>query len=134
MVQAIIEQCPRHNDLVFSSTGGILSGHGKAKTALDLAIAHVRRERGANSEMAAWVLHDFRRSMSTHMHERLGVEPHVVEAVLNHISGTKAGVAGVYNRSRYEPEKRRALDSWADHLNAIISGQTATVVPLKLGA
>lgn len=134
MVQAIIDQCPRHNNLVFSSTGGVLSGHGKAKTALDLAIAHVRRERGANNEMAAWVLHDFRRSMSTHMHERLGVEPHVVEAVLNHISGTKAGVAGVYNRSRYEPEKRRALSSWADHINAIVSGQTATVVPLKLGA
>jgi hypothetical protein len=42
----------------------------------------------------------------------LGVLPHVVEAVLNHVSGHKAGVAGVYNRSTYAAEKRGALTLW----------------------
>ncbi|MGO9358395.1 MAG: hypothetical protein ACLP1D_12090, partial [Xanthobacteraceae bacterium] len=49
----------------------------------------------------------------------LGVQPHVIEAVLNHISGHKAGVAGVYNRSTYATEKRAALDMWADHVTTL---------------
>lgn len=113
VVKSIIDECPSHADLVFSSTGGLLSGHSKAKSTLDTLVLKVREKRGANSEMAPWVLHDFRRSMSTHMHERLGVEPHIVEAVLNHISGAKAGVAGVYNRSAYLDARRDALERWA---------------------
>ena len=41
----------------------------------------------------------------------------MIEAVLNHASGHKGGVAGVYNRAAYEPEKRAALDRWAEHVN-----------------
>ena len=44
----------------------------------------------------------------------LGVAPHIVEAVLNHVSGHKAGVAGIYNRATYEKEKRAALVLWAE--------------------
>jgi hypothetical protein len=48
------------------------------------------------------------------MNERLGVQPHVVEAVVNHISGpAKRGVAGVYNRALYFEERQRALLAWA---------------------
>ena len=46
--------------------------------------------------------------------------PHIIEAVLNHVSGHKAGVAGIYNRSSYEPEKRQALNLWADHVMALV--------------
>jgi hypothetical protein len=46
----------------------------------------------------------------------MGILPHVVEAVLNHISGHKSGVAGVYNRASYYTEKRQALDKWAAHV------------------
>ena len=63
----------------------------------------------------------------------LGVQPHVIEAVLNHVSGHKAGVAGTYNRSTYEPEKRTALDLWADRLTAIVEGRVSNVTPLKRG-
>jgi hypothetical protein len=52
----------------------------------------------------------------------LGVLPHVVEAVLNHISGHKAGVAGVYNRSSYAAEKRAALELWASHVAGLVEG------------
>ncbi|SKA11203.1 tyrosine-type recombinase/integrase [Consotaella salsifontis] len=80
-----------------------------------------------------WTPHDIRRTVATGMAD-LGVMPHIVEATLNHISGFRAGVAGVYNRARYEPEKRRALDMWAEHLEAIISKRESVVVPMKAEA
>ncbi len=51
---------------------------------------------------------------------RLGTDPHVVEAVLNHRSGTISGVAAIYNRYQYLDEKRAALEAWATHVEAII--------------
>jgi integrase len=74
-----------------------------------------------------WVIHDLRRSAATHMAD-LGVLPHVIEAVINHVSGHKAGVAGVYNRSNYEPLKKIALQKWSDHLEALISGKRSSKV------
>ena len=65
-----------------------------------------------------WRLHDLRRTCATGMAE-LGVQPHIIEAVLNHVSGHKAGVAGIYNRARYTGEMREALQRWADHLQGI---------------
>ena len=51
----------------------------------------------------------------------IGIQPHVIEAVLNHISGHKAGVAGVYNKATYLPEKTAALARWAEHLVAVVA-------------
>jgi integrase len=65
-----------------------------------------------------WVIHDLRRSCATGMAE-LGVQPWIIENVLNHISGHKAGVAGIYNRSKNEAPMRDALARWADHVAAI---------------
>ena len=59
-----------------------------------------------------FTFHDLRRTASTHMN-RLGVSVPVVEAILNHVSGSRAGVAGRYNQHAYEQEKREALDLWA---------------------
>jgi integrase len=70
--------------------------------------------------VAPWILHDLRRTCATGMAE-LGVQPHIIEAVLNHVSGHKAGVAGIYNRARYEGEMRSALQRWADHLDNIVA-------------
>jgi integrase len=79
------------------------------------------------SGVQGWTLHDLRRSVSTGMGE-LGVQPHAIEAVLNHVSGSKAGVAGVYNRSPYAREKKQALDLWADHLVAVLAERKSNVV------
>ena len=49
----------------------------------------------------------------------LGTLPHVIEAVLNHVSGHRAGVAGTYNRATYAKEMREALERWAHHVEAI---------------
>jgi integrase len=106
-------------DLVFGSREGPFQGWGNAKNALE---GRIRAKLGEKSGLKPWRLHDLRRAAATRMNE-LGVLPHVVEAVLNHISGHKAGVAGVYNRSVYAPEKRAALQRWAEHISALNGGR-----------
>ena len=59
------------------------------------------------------------------------VWPILASAVLNHVSGHKAGVAGIYNRATYEREKRQALDMWAEYLMATVEGRADKVVPLR---
>src|SRR5262249_37559507 len=80
--------------------------------------------------IAPWRVHDLRRTCATMLGE-LGVQPHYIEAVLNHYSksaalalpGHRSGVAGTYNRARYEGEMRSALQRWADHLDQITGGE-----------
>jgi hypothetical protein len=63
----------------------------------------------------------------------IGVAPHIVEAVLNHVSGHKASVAGIYNKAEYASEKASALTRWAAHVASIVSGkdtEAEKVVPL----
>jgi integrase len=84
--------------------------------------------------MPEWTLHDLRRTMATRMAD-LGVQPHVIEAVLNHVSGHKAGVAGVYNRSTYADEKRAALDLWGSYVATLLArAEGANVTPFKARA
>jgi integrase len=66
-----------------------------------------------------WHLHDIRRSVATRMCD-LGIAPHVVEQILNHVSGHKAGVAGLYNRSSYDREVKAALALWERYIGLII--------------
>jgi integrase len=68
-----------------------------------------------------WNIHDIRRSIATRMAD-LGVTPHVIEQILNHQGGHKAGVAGIYNRSSYEREVKQALAMWADHVRSLGGG------------
>jgi integrase len=107
----------------WSSWGGRWS---RCRKALD----HALTKRGHT--LAPWVVHDLRRSVATHMGE-MGIQPHVIEAVLNHMSGSKAGVAGVYNKSRLEEPKRKALVAWAELLMAHVEGRVPAdkVVPLR---
>jgi integrase len=100
------------------------SGWSKSKAALDARILAARQkaaDAGVEAEpLPDWRLHDLRRTAATVMADRLGVLPHIVEAVLNHVSGHRAGVAGVYNLARYEAEKRAALRAWTDYVNGIV--------------
>jgi integrase len=120
---AILEAQPRRRgrDLVFGEADGPFQGWSRAKAALDKRAASRSDIIG---RLAPWRLHDIRRTVATRMAD-LGVQPHVIEAVLNHVSGHKAGVAGVYNRSLYGPEKRVALDLWTKHVLTIVGEPTA---------
>jgi hypothetical protein len=57
--------------------------------------------------------------------QRLGIRLEVTEAVLNHVSGSRAGIAGVYQRHDWAAEKRAALDAWAAHVLAVVEGRKA---------
>jgi hypothetical protein len=81
--------------------------------------------------MAAWTLHDLRRSFVTLVSEHGFAQPHVVEAIVNHVSGYKGGIAGVYNRAAYAAEKRQALELWGAHVAALVAGEMNKIVPLK---
>jgi integrase len=76
-----------------------------------------------------WNIHDLRRSVATKMADQ-GVQPHIIEAVLNHQSGHRAGVAGTYNRSSYTKEVQAALATWHDRLRSIIDGEERKILPL----
>jgi integrase len=80
-----------------------------------------------------WQLHDLRRTMATSMCEH-GVEPHIVEQILNHTGGHKAGVAGVYNKARYRQQIVAALAWWDDHLRVLAGGGEVKVIPFAKGA
>lgn len=109
---------------VFGKRGTGYSGYGHSKADLDARLARLRAERGEPA-MAPWRLHDLRRSFVTHLNE-LGVEPHVIEACVNHVSGaSRAGVAGVYNRAAYAQPKAKALALWADHVARLAGEATA---------
>jgi integrase len=75
-----------------------------------------------------WTVHDLRRSTATKMAD-LGVQPHIIEQILNHQSGHKGGVAGIYNRSSYKNEVRAAMLMWSDHIQSLVSGTERKVVP-----
>lgn len=97
------------------------SGWSKSKAALDARFLTARR--GADEDakpLPHWTVHDLRRTTATVMADQLGVLPHVVEAILNHVSRHRAGVAGIYNQARYQAEMRDALERWAEHLARIL--------------
>jgi integrase len=118
-------------NLIFSTTGATPpSGWSRAKHRLDdtmLAVARMERRDGAT--IPPFKLHDARRTAITGMSE-LGVPPHVVEKVANHVSGHQAGVAGVYNKSELMPERREALERWSRHLAGIVAPQPGNIVSL----
>ena len=80
-------------------------------------------------ETRPFTLHDLRRTAATGM-AGLGFPPHIVEAVLNHRSGTRRGVAGVYNRFDYATEKRDALEAWGKNVLSLLLVQPGNAVEL----
>ena len=121
LAKTIVNQFGRDGrQCVFGTTDSGFFNWAKSKQALDARVANVN----------GWTLHDLRRTVATRMAE-LGVQPHIIEAVLNHVSGHKGGVAGIYNRATYDKEKREALNLWAEHVMASVEGRTAVVVPMK---
>ena len=103
------------------------TGYSKGKRELDAAANAKQRqhaiEKGESPEEIEhlqWTLHDLRRTAATRMAE-LGILPHVVERVLNHVSGTFGRVAGIYNRFQYVDEMRDAVTTWEDHVLALVA-------------
>ena len=69
--------------------------------------------------MTDWRIHDLRRTVATGL-QKLGVNLQTIEAVLGHISGSRSGVVGVYQRHSFDAEKRAALEAWGAHVMALV--------------
>lgn len=110
---------------VFSTTGETsVSGYSRAKRRLDreiLLLCEKDLENGSQgTKVAPWRLHDLRRTLATGM-QRLGVRFEVTEAILNHVGGSRSGVAGIYQRHDWKPEKTKALQAWSKHLEGLLA-------------
>jgi integrase len=130
--RAIIAAQPRRpgaggelRDLIFGFGEGPFSGWGKSMEALNNRIVEK-----TGQPLEHFTPHDLRRSFATHA-SGLGIQPHIIEVILNHASGFRAGVAGIYNRHTYDAEKQTALGRWAEHLLAIVEGRESNVVSLR---
>jgi integrase len=120
----------RH-DLVFTTTGhSPPGGWVRAKRRLDATMLQLaRNERGAPVTIPPWRLHDLRRTAVTGMAE-LGIRPDVIELAVNHVSGHRGGIAGVYNRSELLGERKAALERWSAHVEALVKQQSNNVLAL----
>lgn len=101
---------PKRGRVFRTSTGAAFTAHAKGKRTIDRLIAD-----DGGGPVPPWRLHDLRRTLATGF-QRIGVRFEVTEAVLNHVSGSRSGVAAVYQRHDWKPEKRQALDAWNDHI------------------
>lgn len=132
--RAVLDGLPRVGRFLFSTTGTTpVSGFTRAKERIDKLMAEaVNKDLPEGAEpvtIPAFTIHDLRRTAATGM-AGLRFPPHVVEAVLNHRSGTRRGVAGVYNRFDYAEEKRQALDAWGRFVLTLVQGEADNVVQM----
>ncbi len=125
-------------EFVFTTNGmRPVSGFSNAKERVDASMHERLREdmaqRGGDPQravIAPFTIHDLRRTAASGM-ASLSIGPHVVDRILNHVSGTIRGVAAVYNRHAYAPERVSALDAWSRYVEAIVSGTASNVVPIS---
>ena len=129
---AVIAKIPKTGAFLFPARGeGAARGFSATKRQLNRRVREVGLsevddagglELGETPDAATWRLHDLRRTAATGM-AALGFAPHVVERVLNHVSGSQGGLVGVYQRHEYRAERKAALVAWGSRVEAIVSGQ-----------
>jgi len=115
-------------EFVFSTTGTTpVSGFSKVKARIDARMKEI-----LGGKFQPWHTHDLRRTAASGM-AALGFQPHVIERVLNHVSGAQGGLVSVYQRHEYRPERKRAIMAWGDHVMQLVSGekQSSKVVQLR---
>ena len=141
----------KDSPLVFTTNGRTpVSGFSRAKRRLDAEMEKLARQaRGLPGDdvgcrkalklkrgeglprfVPEFILHDLRRSAATGM-AKLNIAPHVVDKVLNHVSGTIRGTAAVYNRFAYLEERRTALQVWGKYIDGLLTPASANVIALR---
>jgi integrase len=121
----ILKSMPRRKDcdFVFTTTGRSgVSGFSKIKRRLDELMAVQTGE-----PVKPWRLHDLRRTGASDM-QRLGIRLEVIEKILNHTSGSFAGIVGIYQRHSFLAEKRAALEAWARFVEQLIAEEPAAEI------
>lgn len=107
---------PRRGRVFATSTGAPFTAYHKGKMKVDRLL-----NKDGGDAVPAWRLHDLRRTVATGF-QRLGVRFEVTEAILNHVGGSRAGVAGIYQRHNWKTEKEEALRAWGEHIARLLAG------------
>ena len=110
LAQEVLAKVPRLGSLLFPARGHEdkpFNGFGASKLSLD------------KCGVTEFTHHDLRRTFATNM-AKLGVRLEVTEKLLNHVSGSLGGIVGVYQKYDFQSEMREAVQSWEDHLQAIL--------------
>ena len=108
----------KSEDFVFSTTGRTpVSGFSNVKARLDERMQVI-----LGDNFKPWRTHDLRRTAARGM-AALKFQPHVIERVLNHVSGAQGGLVGVYQRHEYRDERKQAIMAWGDHVSRLVSGE-----------
>jgi integrase len=119
---AVLQRLPRtvESPFVLTTNGGAspASGYSKNKRRLDALLP---------ADMPSWRLHDLRRTAASGM-ARLSINLPVIEKVLNHASGSFAGIVGVYQRHSFAEEKARALETWGNFVAALVEVKPASKI------
>jgi integrase len=125
---ALIPDLNRVGEYVFSANGSGISGWSKAKRAIDTAAEEMN-----GGPLAPWRMHDIRRSVATNL-QRLGIGLQVVESILGHVGGSRAGIVGVYQRHQFLVEQKAALEAWAQEVARITSGKVQLASAIFAGS
>jgi integrase len=144
----IINEIPRDGDILFPARRAParknnrpdepdqqrpVVGFGSAKRILDGDVSRKTKETPDTAALPHWRIHDLRRTAATGM-AGMGIAPHVIERVLNHVSGVTGGLVGVYQRHEYRAERRAALLSWGQHVEAIAQGRAIPSNVVAIGS
>jgi integrase len=124
---AVLKPLPQiGRQYVFSRNADtFVTGFSWGKKILDAAMAKAAK----GKKITPFILHDLRRSAATGM-ANINIAPHVVDRILNHTSGTIRGVAAIYNKAQYLPEREQALKAWGNKVEALVSPRKSNVVDL----
>jgi integrase len=121
----ILRSLPRiaGSEFVFTINGrNPIRGAHQAKRRIDALLPYI----------PPWVLHDIRRTVASGM-ARLGINLPVIEKLLNHVSGSFAGIVGVYQRHSFADEKRAAMAAWSRFVEQLAVGETGNVAQFRGG-
>lgn len=123
--RGIIDALPRYAacDWLLTASGRHpFRAYGTSKIRLDKELADVG--------LPAWRVHDLRRTVATGL-QRLGVRLEAIEAVLGHISGSRSGIVGTYQRHRFEAEAAEAMRRWGEHIAGLLGDEPSKVIELR---
>jgi integrase len=114
---SLLSRIPRHVDCpyvfpaakIVSEKTTVFNGWGKTKARFDKDL-----------NIAPWRLHDLRRTLRTEW-AKLRISKEIAERYINHISGENSGVNAIYDRYKYMPEMREAVENWEQYLQTLIA-------------
>lgn len=102
---------------VTTQRGGHISGYSKMKTSLDNEMAGILER-----PLAPWRIHDLRRTLASGLAE-MGYSTDVADRLLNHVSGSRSGVKGVYQRYEFHKERKEAIEAWGKRVSELTRNQ-----------